>query len=59
MSGWDKLISRICSLSKDIRFNELKRFWKATDMKCMRRVMEVAIAHFGKQDVSRFCCFIS
>lgn len=25
MSQWDKLISRICSLSKDLRFNELRR----------------------------------
>ena len=25
MSQWDKLIKRICSLSKDIRFNELKK----------------------------------
>ena len=32
MSRWDKLLSRICSLSKDLRFDELKRFWKATDM---------------------------
>lgn len=25
MSQWDKLIDKICSLSKDIRFNELRR----------------------------------
>lgn len=25
MSKWDKLISRICSLSKDMRFDELRR----------------------------------
>ena len=25
MSQWDKLISRICSLSKDLRFDELRR----------------------------------
>ncbi len=25
MSKWDKLIARICSLSKDIRFDELRK----------------------------------
>lgn len=25
MSKWDKLISKICSLSKDVRFEELKK----------------------------------
>ena len=25
MSKWDKLIARICSLSKDLRFDELRR----------------------------------
>ena len=25
MSRWDKLLSRICSLSKDIRFDELRK----------------------------------
>ena len=25
MSKWDKLITRICSLSKDIRFDELRK----------------------------------
>ena len=25
MSKWDKLIGRICSLSKDLRFDELKK----------------------------------
>ena len=25
MSRWDKLLSRICSLSKDLRFGELKK----------------------------------
>lgn len=25
MSQWDKLIERICSLSKDLRFDELRR----------------------------------
>ena len=25
MSKWDKLLARICSLSKDLRFDELRR----------------------------------
>ena len=25
MSKWDKLLARICSLSKDVRFDEVKR----------------------------------
>ena len=25
MSKWDKLLERICSLSKDLRFDELRR----------------------------------
>lgn len=25
MSKWDKLIARICNLSKDIRFDELRK----------------------------------
>lgn len=25
MSKWDKLLTRICSLSKDLRFNELRK----------------------------------
>lgn len=25
MSRWDKLLGRICSLSKDLRFNELRK----------------------------------
>ena len=30
MSKWDKLITRICNLSKDLRFDELR---KVLDMK--------------------------
>ena len=28
MSKWDKLISRICNLSRNLRFEELKKYWK-------------------------------
>ena len=37
MSKWDKLITRICNLSKDLRFNELRKVLEIygydTDMK--------------------------
>ena len=29
MSKWDKLITRICNLSKDIRFDELWKVWES------------------------------
>ena len=29
MSKWDKLITRICNLSKDIRFDELRKVWES------------------------------
>lgn len=32
MSKWDKLLTRICALSKDLRFDECVRYWKAMDM---------------------------
>lgn len=39
MLKWEKLLQKILSLSKDMRFDELRRvlesygYWKATDMK--------------------------
>lgn len=30
MSQWDKLLARICALSKDLRFDELRKVLKAT-----------------------------
>ena len=37
MSKWDKLIVRICNLSKDLRFDELKKVLESYGyvMKCM------------------------
>lgn len=36
MSKWDKLLTRICALSKDLRFDELRKvlesYGKAMDM---------------------------
>ena len=33
MSQWDKLLARICALSKDLRFDELRKVWKAAAMR--------------------------
>ena len=30
MSQWDKLLARICALSKDLRFDELRKVLEAT-----------------------------
>lgn len=32
MSKWDKLLEKITSLSKDVRFSEVKKYWKVMDM---------------------------
>ena len=45
MSKWDKLLMRISNLSKDIRFDELR--------KVMRRGVEAVIIHLGNQAVSQ------
>ena len=31
MSKWDKLLKRICSLSKDLRFEELRKVLESYD----------------------------
>lgn len=33
MSKWEKLLARICSMDKGMRFDELKKYWRATVMK--------------------------
>lgn len=33
MSKWDKLITRICNLSKTSGLMSCERYWKVTDMK--------------------------
>lgn len=43
MSKWDKLIIRICNLSKTFGLMNCERYWKVTDMKCMHREVEAAI----------------
>lgn len=32
MSKWDKLILKISTLSKELRFSELKKYWRVMDM---------------------------
>ena len=46
MSKWDKLIARICNLSKDLRFDELRKV-----MERMHREEEVVIIHLESQAV--------
>ena len=46
MSKWDKLIARICNLSKDLRFDELRKV-----MERMHREVEVVIIHLESQAV--------
>ena len=36
MSKWDKLIEKICSLSKEVRFEEVKRVLESYDYKMKR-----------------------
>lgn len=36
MSKWDKLISRICSLSKDMRFDELRKVLESYEYEMKR-----------------------
>ena len=48
MSKWDKLIARICNLSKDLRFDELRKV-----MERMHREVEVVIIHLESQAVSQ------
>ena len=33
MSKWDKLIMRICNLSKDLDLMSYGKYWKVTDIK--------------------------
>ena len=56
MSKWDKLLSRICSLDKGLRFDELRKVLESYgyEMKLTIRVRrrltreEAVTAHFGK-----------
>ena len=52
MSKWDKLLMRISNLSKDIRFDELRKVMESYGYK-MRRGVEAVIIHLGNQAVSQ------
>ena len=45
MSKWDKLIARICNLSKDLRFTQLQRVLKLMGIGWMPQEVEVVIIH--------------
>ena len=53
MSKWDKLITRICNLSKDLRFDELRKVLESCgyEMNAPRR--EVVIIHSESRAVCR------
>ncbi len=43
MSKWDKLITRICNLSKDLRFDELRKVLESYGYEMNAPEVEVAI----------------
>ena len=49
MSKWDKLIARICALSKDMRFDELRKVLE----RCMRPGAGAATAPSARRGASR------
>lgn len=53
MSKWDKLLEKICTLAKDLRFDELRKILESYgyEMHAPKRV--AAISHFEKKDVNR------
>lgn len=40
MSKWDKLIKRITSLSKDLRFDELRKVLKSCGYEMVKEIVE-------------------
>ena len=48
MSKWEKLLARICALSKDLRFDELRKVLESYGYK-----MEAVIIHSVNPAVSR------
>ena len=53
MSKWDKLLTRICSLSKDLRFDELRKVLESYGYEIKLREVGAAIIHSVKRDASR------
>ena len=52
MSKWDKLLEKILNLSKDMRFDELRRILEAMGIRCILPEAEVATTLFGNPVVS-------
>lgn len=53
MSKWEKLLARICSLSNDLRFEELRKVLESYGYTMYAPKGEAAIIHFGNQAASR------
>ena len=53
MSKWDKLLMRISNLSKDIRFDELRKVMESYGYKMNAPRVEAVIIHLGNQAVSQ------
>lgn len=53
MSKWDKLLTRICSLSKDLRFDELRKVLESYGYEINAPRSGAAIIHSVKRDASR------
>lgn len=45
MSKWDKLIARICNLSKDLRFTQLQKVLETYGYRMDAQEVEVVIIH--------------
>ena len=53
MSKWDKLLTRICALSKDLRFDELRKVLESYGYERMLQRVEAVIAHSANWGVGR------
>jgi len=53
MSKWDKLLKRICTLSKDIRFDELRKVLESCGYEMNAPRSGSAIIRLEKKDVSQ------
>lgn len=51
MSKWDRLIARICTLSKDLRFDELRKVLESYGYEMYVPGAEAVITHSEKQAV--------
>ncbi len=53
MSTWDKLLEMTCSLSNDMRFNELRKVLESYGYEMHRSKGAAAIVPFVKRDAGR------